>query len=73
MTKDALRDAFAAGWNIGKSSGGGPDHAFDIWYQNALDTLDRSPTIIGIDLAAPSSDIGVTYIVGADGRPVIKP
>lgn len=42
MSVQALRDAFRAGWNIGKSSGGGPDAAFDQWYQDALEYLDRA-------------------------------
>lgn len=74
MSKDALRDAFVAGWNGGRK---GPtrlaDNAFDEWYQNALDTLDRSPTIIGIDLAAPGSDMHVCGIISTDGPLTFTP
>ena len=79
MSKSALSDAYAAGFKDGRESAGkvrdddAADHCalgFDGWWQHAVDTTDRSPTIIGIDHAAPDSEITVTYIVDADGQVV---
>jgi len=44
MTKQAMEDAFIAGWNGGRT---GPTRlavdAFNEWYQRSIETLDRSP------------------------------
>lgn len=49
MSRDALKDAFIAGWNA--SYGTNPDlsfhakrAAFDAWYESAIETLGRSPS-----------------------------
>lgn len=45
MSRDALKDAFIAGWNMREASYG-PDARplalFDAWYTNTLDTLERA-------------------------------
>lgn len=44
MSRDALRDAFRAGWNGGRT---GPtrlaDDAFDEWWTKSVETGDRAP------------------------------
>jgi hypothetical protein len=44
--KDALRDAFMAGWSARMDDGAtryGADKAFSDWYQRVTETLDRAP------------------------------
>lgn len=44
MSKEALRDAFIAGWNGGRHGPSRlPAAAFEEWMQKALDGADRSP------------------------------
>lgn len=47
MSRDALRDAYNAGYEQALDDSGGqcrrPDDSFDQWWQRSVDTLDRSP------------------------------
>lgn len=42
MSRDALKDAFIAGWYVGQAGGESAIADFNLWYTNTLETLNRA-------------------------------